>query len=179
MGGYVEIISKSTISGVDLLILVLLGTQDKSFARLIKLVEEGIQNGIIHDKVVVQSGATKYQSQVMDIFDYISMDEMTSYIKNSDLIITHAGVGSIVESLKLGKKVIAMPRLKKYKEHTNDHQKQIVETFSSSGYIVAWTEEKTLKECLLEVAHLTVKPFVSNSDAFRSRIKEDIDKLLK
>ncbi len=40
-----------------------------------------------------------------------------------------------MECLKKGKKVIAAARLKKYGEHDNDHQLQIIEAFKEDGYI--------------------------------------------
>ena len=36
----------------------------------------------------------------------------------------------------MGKKIIAAPRLSKYKEHVNDHQLQIVDTFTKAKYIL-------------------------------------------
>ena len=45
------------------MIFVTLGTQDKSFKRLLKAVEREILNGNIKEKVVVQAGYTKYKKQ--------------------------------------------------------------------------------------------------------------------
>ena len=99
------------------MIFVTLGTQDKSFKRLLKAVEKEIINGNIKEKVVVQAGYTKYKSDVMEVFDTISKDEFEEYMEKASLIITHGGVGSILTALELNKKVIAAPRLAKYKEH--------------------------------------------------------------
>ena len=115
------------------MILVSLGTQDKSFTRLLDAIEEQIKKGKIKDKVIVQSGTTKYASSNMEIFDLIATDDFNKLIKECDLIITHGGVGTILEGLKLGKKIIAAPRLSKYKEHTNDHQKEIIKEFADLG----------------------------------------------
>ena len=57
-------------------------------------------------------------------------------MSKASFIITHGGVGSIISSLKLNKKVIAVPRLSKYNEHVNDHQLQIIEDFDKQGYII-------------------------------------------
>ena len=55
MEGNVEIISKSCVWGVDLLmILVLLGTQNNSFSRLLEEVERCINSNIIKEEVIVQ-----------------------------------------------------------------------------------------------------------------------------
>ena len=88
-----------------------------------------IKNGVITDKVVVQAGCTKFKSDNMEIFDFVSNKKLEELISESRLIITHGGVGSILTGIKYGKPVIAAARLKKYKEHNNDHQKQIIKEF--------------------------------------------------
>ena len=118
------------------MILVTLGTQDKSFKRLLEAIDRQVELGNIKDKIVVQAGCTKYESKNMEIFDLIPMEKFDDLIKSCDLLITHGGVGSIITGLKNDKKVIAAARLEKYKEHTNDHQLQIIENFSNDGYIL-------------------------------------------
>ena len=63
------------------MIFVTLGTQDKSFKRLLKAVEKEKINGNIKEKVVVQAGYTKYKSDVMEIFDTIPKDEFEEYCR--------------------------------------------------------------------------------------------------
>ena len=118
------------------MILVTLGTQDKTFERLLKAIDKQIKKGNIKDKVIVQAGTTKYESDDMEIFDFISMKKFDELLKEADLVITHGGVGSILGAIRKDKKVIAIPRLSKYKEHTNDHQKQIVKEFVDNKYIL-------------------------------------------
>ena len=43
------------------MILVLLGTQNNSFTRLLEAVQENIDKKIINDEVVVQAGSTKFE----------------------------------------------------------------------------------------------------------------------
>ncbi|MEG0577027.1 MAG: glycosyltransferase, partial [Bacilli bacterium] len=77
------------------MILVTLGTQDKSFKRLLESIEKEITKGHIKEKVVVQAGFTKFSSKNMEIFDLIPMDKFDDLIKSCDILITHGGVGSI------------------------------------------------------------------------------------
>ena len=118
------------------MILVLLGTQDKQFPRLLDAVEKCIKSGVIKDRVVVQAGLTQYESEHMEIFDLLPGPEFEKLMDEADLIITHGGAGSILGAIKRGKKVIAAARVAKYKEHHNDHQKQIIGEFASQGYIL-------------------------------------------
>jgi len=117
------------------MILVMTGTQDKQFERILKIVDKAIKENIIKDEVVAQTGYTKFTSDDMKCFDFIPDKELTKLIDKADLIITHGGVGSITSALKKNKKVFAMARLECFKEHKNDHQVQIVNKFEELGYI--------------------------------------------
>ncbi len=132
------------------MILVLLGTQNNSFHRLLEEIEKNIDAGNIKDKVVVQAGFTKYNSNKMEIFDMIPQEELDILIKEADLVITHGGVGSIMSAVKQGKKVIAVPRLKKFDEHVNDHQLEIINTFKRQGIIIGVNNVDELANALSE-----------------------------
>lgn len=145
------------------MIVVILGTQDKPFNRLLEAVQKEIDKGIINDRVVVQAGCTKFQSNSMEIFDLLPIDEFSELIEKCDLLITHGGVGSIVEGLKRNKKVIAVPRLPEYKEHVNDHQKQIIENFDEEGYIIGVNDLNKLEDALNRVKDFKPKKYKSNT----------------
>ena len=149
-------------SGVDILTLIILGTQDKTFPRLLKAIEREMKKGNIKDKVIVQAGQTKYESKNMEIFDFIEMNKFNSLLKEADLVITHGGVGTILSAIRLNKKVIAVPRLKKYMEHENDHQIQIVKEFDKLGYIKACLNLKKLDKVLEEIKDFKPKKYKSN-----------------
>lgn len=157
------------------MILVTLGTQDKSFKRLLDAIQKQIDLGNIKDRVVVQAGCTKYKSSNMEIFDLIDRDKFASLIKECDLLITHGGVGSILTGLKNNKKIIVAPRLKEYKEHTNNHQLQIMEKFEQSGYIIPLYDFDSLDKALKEAVKFKPKKYVSNTNNMIKLIEEYID----
>lgn len=155
--------------------LVILGTQDKDFSRLLKKIDQLIADHKIKDEVVVQAGTTKYQSSHMKIFDLIPMTEFNQLIGKADLIITHGGVGSIIQALKKQKKIIVIPRLKEYGEHTNNHQLQIVHEFSKKGYVIPCTDIENLKSALEQVKDFKPKPYKSNNTQMIQLISQFID----
>jgi len=71
--------------------------------------------------------------------------------------------GSIVTALKMGKKVIAVPRYHKYGEHVNDHQLQIVQTFDGQGFIKGIKDVCELKDAIKEINDFKPKKFESNT----------------
>ena len=157
------------------MILVTLGTQDKSFKRLLDAIQREIDNGNIKDRVVVQAGCTKFESKDMEIFDLIDRDKFSELIKDCDLLITHGGVGSILTGLKNNKKVITAPRLKEYKEHTNNHQLEIIEKFASKGLILPLYDFDKLDDVLKEVKKFKPKKYQSNTDNMIKLIEDYID----
>ena len=144
------------------MILVLLGTQQNSFNRLLQEIEDLIENEIIKERVVVQTGYTKYKTDKMELFDMISSEELDSLIDEADLVITHGGVGSIIRALKKNKKVIAVPRLHQFAEHVNDHQRQIVEVFSTKNYLIGVQNLNDLGDAIKQINEF--KPNEYNSD---------------
>jgi len=146
------------------MILVLLGTQDKPFPRLLDAIQDCIDKKIITSPVVVQAGHTKYESKDMKIFDYLSKDVYEETIKKADLIICHGGVSSIFDGLKNNIPVIAIARLKKYGEHTNDHQLEIIKKFSDEGYILSLDDFSQLKEVLTKVKTFKFKKYESTTN---------------
>lgn len=145
------------------MILVVLGTQDKDFSRLLKAVDKEINNGNIKDEVIVQAGQTKYQSDNMKIFDLLPAPEFEKLVDEADLIITHGGAGTILGAIKKGKKVIAVARLAEYGEHHNDHQKQIIGEFSKQGYILELKDFDKLADMIKESKRFKPKKFKSNT----------------
>lgn len=74
------------------MVLVLLGTQDNSFFRLLAEIENCVDSGLIDEDVIVQAGHTVYQSNKMKILDFISQAELEKLIRQSNYIIAHGGV---------------------------------------------------------------------------------------
>jgi len=153
------------------MILVLLGTQNNSFHRLLEEIDKLIEKKVIDEEVFVQAGYTKYESKNMEIFDLISQEKLEAYQQKADLIITHGGVGSIVSSIKKGKKVIAVPRLHKYQEHVNDHQKQIIESFNQQGYIIGINDVEELEDAIIKIKEFMPVKYDNNSHESKRILK--------
>jgi UDP-N-acetylglucosamine transferase subunit ALG13 len=159
------------------MIFVLLGTQDKPFTRLLDLIQTEINKKNINEEIIVQAGHTHYNSKDMKIFDLLPNDEILKLIDQASVIITHGGVASIIEALKKEKKVIACARLKKYGEHDNDHQLQIIKAFSKEGYILECNNLHKLSDALKKCENFKPKKVVSNTSNMVKLIEDYIDNL--
>lgn len=161
------------------MILVTLGTQDKKFYRLIKEIDELVKNKKIKEEVIIQAGSSSnYKTNRMKIINLLPMDEFQKLLDDCSLLITHGGVGTILKGLKKNKKIIAVPRLKKYKEHVNDHQVQIVNNFSDEGYILKVENIHTLYDVIEYSKVFKPKKYKSNNKKFIESLSQEIDKYL-
>lgn len=159
------------------MILILLGTQNNSFHRLLEKMETIIQNGMVTEKVVVQAGYTKFESEYMEIFDFLPKEEIENYQQEADLIICHGGVGSIISSLQKGKKVIAVPRYHQYGEHVNDHQLEMVTLLDEKKYIIGITNVEQLDQAIEKSKTFEPTPYQSNHQKMLDLIENLIDSL--
>lgn len=161
------------------MIFLTVGTQDKPFTRIIQAVEQAVIDGKITDEVIVQAGNTKYESKVLTVLNYVPFDKFNDYLLKADIIITHGGVGSILNALKLKKKVIAVPRLEKYGEHINDHQLQVIKKMTEQGYILSTEDENKIAEKIKEAQSFEVKEYNSNTENFIQSFKQVLDSVLE
>ncbi len=117
------------------MIFVTIGTDTNDFSRLLKKIDKLIEEGKIKEEVVMQIGHSKYEPKNAKWFRFESYERIKELNKEARLIITHGGVGSILTALILKKPVIAVPRLKKYKEHVDDQQVELVSVLEKEGYV--------------------------------------------
>ena len=145
------------------MIFVTLGSQKFQFDRILKEIDFLIENGDIQDNVFAQIGYSNYIPRNFNYQKFLSREEFRKHMKQSEIVITHGGTGAIVGALKMKKKVIAVPRLEKYGEHVDNHQREIVKQFTISRYISGVEDIKNLKHALYKIENTEFKGFKSNT----------------
>ena len=157
------------------MIFVTLGSQKFQFDRLLRKIDELIDQGIITDEVFAQIGSSGYIPQNFKYTRFMDRGEFAEFIENASLVITHGGTGVIIGAVKKGKKVIAVPRLSKYGEHVDDHQLQLLHQFDDLGIICSCYDVEKLGDSYKEVQVKIYKPYVSNTQAIIDSIEEFLD----
>ena len=104
------------------MIFVTVGTHEQGFSRLLKKIDDLVENGLIHEEVFIQRGYSQYIPKYSRYADFIPYRELLESIKKSRIVITHAGPGSIMDCIRDGIVPIVVPRQKQYREHVDDHQ---------------------------------------------------------
>lgn len=90
------------------------------FERLVGKMDEIA--GRIDEEVIMQIGETKYYPKHAKYFDFTTEQGIKELCKKARVVVTHGGVGMILDALHEGVAVVVVPRLKKYGEVIDDHQ---------------------------------------------------------
>lgn len=147
--------SENTIFRKGLVIFVVTGTQ-APFDRLLSIIDKW---AISQDKysIIAQTANSEINFKNMTCFDYLEPDIFDEYFNNADVIIGHAGMGTIIKALENKKKLVVFPRLVKYNEHRNDHQHHTAFGFEKLGLINVAYNEKDLFRHLNNITDIPVK----------------------
>ena len=146
------------------MIFITVGSATYKFDRLFKTIDELCEEKIIDkNSVYAQTGITEYKSKNYTCVEMIKNTDFYKKIEESDIIICHAGVGTIINSLTLGKKVIVFPRQKEFNEHVDNHQIEIASLFADNGYVMCATNKKELIKCIKNMDDFSPNEFVSSN----------------
>lgn len=100
-------------------VFVTVGTQ-LPFDRLVKAVDE--LSAWQRWDILAQIGQTRYRPRHIRWRDFLDNETAAAWIRDSDLVITHAGMGTILGRLEAGGPMLVMPRKASLGEHRNEHQ---------------------------------------------------------
>ena len=153
------------------MIFITLGSQKFQFNRLLKAVDEIA----VDDEIFAQIGYSDYKPRNYRYKEFLDRDEFEQMMSKADIVITHGGTGAIIEAVKKGKKVIAVPRLKKYGEHVDDHQIQLIGQFRNLELIYA-CEDMDLEKAMRTVKETEYKSYQSNTERIIKSLEEFIER---
>lgn len=152
------------------MIFVTLGSQKFQFDRLLQAVDI-LQTD---EEIFAQIGYSEYKPKHFKYKRFLDRDEFDKIMDSSNIVITHGGTGAIIGAVKKGKKVIAVPRLKKYGEHVDDHQIQLVNQFSELNLIYPCID-CDIQKALDTVKRTTYTSYKSNTARIIRSLEEFIN----
>lgn len=117
------------------MIFVTVGAGKIGFERLVKEMDRVASE--IDEGVIMQIGITNYQPINAEHFRFLPRNQIEEIYKNARVIVCHAGIGTLLTALEHNKLTIAVPRLKEYGEHHDNHQLEIANELETEGKIVA------------------------------------------
>lgn len=151
------------------MIFVTIGTQEP-FDRLIKSIIEIAK--LTDEKFVVQAPVFKSDAENIQFIDFLSPKDYLSTFKKAKLIVSHAGMGTILTALTNNKPLIILPRLIHYGEHRNEHQLATAKKIKELKYAYVAFDEKELHEMVLKFLESDV--IIPACDPIRSFASEPL-----
>jgi UDP-N-acetylglucosamine transferase subunit ALG13 len=123
-------------------IFVTVGTQ-LNFDRMVSVVDTWA--GYSGAQVFAQVGPTDESFSSVTHKHFLEPDEFVYHFESAEVVVAHAGMGSILTALSYGKPIIIMPRRVALGDHRNDHQMATAKRFlAQEGVWVAWDENELL-----------------------------------
>lgn len=131
---------------------VSVGNANQPFYRLLDAVCNISE--FLPQPVFIQYGAAKdYICPECNCVSFINMFEFQKHIKNSELLIMHAGAGSVINAIQHGKIPVVIPRRQELGEHVDDHQVEFSHVLSETGKVLVVDDmNKLLESCKLSMA---------------------------
>lgn len=101
------------------------------FDRLLNALE-----GLPGDELVVQYGPGEPPANAREAVAFMSFAEMLAHMDRASVVVSHAGVGSILCALQSGRVPVVMPREAQFEETVDDHQVELARALAPTGRIV-------------------------------------------
>lgn len=124
------------------MIFVTVGTQ-LPFDRLIRAIDAWAGRTDRRD-ILAQIGPSDLRPQFIEYRPFLSPVEFSQHFAAAELVIAHAGMGSIISAMSQGKPILVMPRSASLHEHRNDHQISTARRFRELGRILVAMDEHEL-----------------------------------
>ncbi|MEM7272810.1 MAG: glycosyltransferase [Actinomycetota bacterium] len=114
-------------------VVVTVGTTDRDFRRLLDRLTTILPEGA---EVLWQTGHTDVTGLDIDSRAMVPEAELIQAVHAADVVISHAGAGSLAMALRAGKVPVFVPRRAAHDEQIDDHQDELARWADSAGLAV-------------------------------------------
>jgi UDP-N-acetylglucosamine transferase subunit ALG13 len=106
----------------------------------------------VAERLVVQRGSSRVPIPDAEVVDFLSFEELTDHVRRARLVVSHAGVGSIMVALAQRRRPIVVPRLARFGEAVDDHQTQVASMLGERGSVTVVRDPALLQETVTSEA---------------------------
>jgi UDP-N-acetylglucosamine transferase subunit ALG13 len=121
------------------------------FSRLEHAIVALKRSGQIPERVLLQVGESMERHEPVDGLEIVTdvpFADLQNLLERADVVVCHAGTGSIITALTKRCAVVAMPRSIKHGDHYDDHQEEIAGVFANRGLIQTANDSQSLLDAL-------------------------------
>lgn len=143
------------------MIFVTVGAQ-MPFDRLIRAVDDWAFESSRTD-VFAQIGEDAWKPRHIEWSEFVEPDLYKRKVAEADVLVAHAGTGSILSALTIGKPILVLPRRAQFNETRNDHQVGTAERFADMASVLVADDESEVGPRLDELLRLATGEPISSS----------------
>jgi len=114
------------------------------FDRLVEVVDSWARETGRTD-VFAQIGASRFEPRSIQWVRFLAPGDYRRTVQSADVVVSHAGMGTILSALEFGTPLIIMPRRAHLAETRNDHQLATMRRLSGRSGIHAADDEEELR----------------------------------
>ena len=140
------------------------------FDRLIRTVDEVAGEGALEGRIFGQIADGRYEPKHFPSERYVDRARYAGLVEAADVIISHAGIGTISMALQMGKPVAVMPRLKSLGELVDDHQRATAAKFKQMGHVMSFADAAELRSLAPTLKGFVPVPRRPNADGIAREI---------
>jgi len=156
-------------------IFLTVGTHPAPFNRIVKMLDDFANTHSKEYEIIAQIGPADPPTYIKNWFRICSFNEFRKYIDQADIIIAHAGAGSVITALSRGKPIIIIPRRMEFGEVNDNNQLELSKKMEEiNGVEVIYDPENIDMKKLDKRIHKLLKTF----KPFKSKEKEKLEKNL-
>lgn len=154
-------------------VFVSVGTHPQQFNRLLKEIDRiAGKKGAF--EFFAQTGNSDYEPRNFPTKRFLDEGKYARRIGEAGIVISHGGAGTIISCLKQGKKVVVVPRLKKFSEHTNDHQLDLARALASENKVISVERMENMEKAMAMASSFRPN-LTGNRKKLVKRVSEFID----
>lgn len=156
------------------MIFVTIGTQ-LPFDRLIRIIDNLAPQ--LDEEIIAQVYKRSFTPKNIKTVEFFAPDEFNDPFNKARLIISHAGMGTILSAMQKDKPIIIFPRIAAMGEHRTEHQLATARRFKEMGIVNVAMNEEELTTMLLNGKQTTLQHIGNSaSPSLIQSIEEFIDK---
>lgn len=159
------------------MILVTIGMNDAPYGRMFQMIDDLAPS--LGEEVVMQTGNIDYAAANCKTVKFLVDSEMKDLFDSADLIVAHAGIGTILNGLQRNIPLVLVPR-SVVMDVDCDQQDIVAKKVESMGRGVRVTSLEELPQKINDAKSLSFPPYMKNTDLCDglSKILKDIENTL-
>lgn len=129
------------------MIFCTIGTQ-APFDRFLKIIDAIAKD--LDEEVIVQVLQTEYEPHNAKLKSFMPPDDFNKIFAEARMIVSHAGMGTIISAMQLEKPIVIFPRIAALGEHRNEHQLATARQMDKMHYVHVAYDEKDLRNFMMD-----------------------------